>query len=204
MLEVMCAVMILVIMVLGVYQFVRSNLKAISESERSTREDIATERFFAYVQEQINSISPRTYESLLSESLKLNGVWLDSLVWKSRAGLGLLTRAAPGEYRVKLRIQPVEKNSNDYEIGLWRRPITLENASASIAGGSDKDATWVPLLRNVSALRFEFFDIRINQWVGEWKDPDARPTLIKVHLWQKDAKFPMSSVFMVPASQTQR
>jgi len=204
MIEIMCAVIILVITVMGVYKFVSANLMAISISERTTQEEIATERFFAYVQEQINNIPPRSYESLLSESLKLNGVWLDALEWKSRAGPGLLTRAAPGEYRVKLRIQPVEKNSNDYEIGLWRRPITLENASTTFKGGSDKDATWVPLMRNVSALRFEFFDARINQWIGEWKDPDARPTLIKVHLWHKDAKFPTTSVFMVPSSQTQR
>ena len=202
-LEVMLAVAILAIMTLSIFRFVKSTLGAVKESVEDTEEHLAIERLVALVQEQLYNLPARGQTNIQGESIKLGGVDFDTIEWRSRGGPGLMTTAATGEYRVKLRIQPIEKFSNKYEIGFWRRPALLETDSGLIAGGSDKDATWVPLLQRVTAMRLRYWDSRLGQLLDSWRDPAARPSFIIMSITREGDDVPYEAVMRIPISAVQ-
>ena len=160
-LEVMLAVAIIGFTTVGIFRFVQSTVRNVAVSVEDTEEQLRVDRLVALVQEEFYSLPAHGQTNIQGESIKLNGADFDSIEWRSRGGPGLMTTAASGEYRVKLRIQPITKDSNKYEIGYWRRPALLETSGGLVAGGSDKDATWVPLLQRVSALRIRYWDSRL-------------------------------------------
>jgi hypothetical protein len=114
-----------------------------------------------------------------------------------------MTTAATGEYRVKLRIQPIEKFSNKYEIGFWRRPALLDTAGGLVAGGSDDDATWVPLLQRVSAMRLRYWDKQIGLLRDSWTDPTAKPAFIVISITREGDDTPYEAVLRIPISAVQ-
>jgi len=196
--EVMVAVLILSLTSLGIFGFIRSTLRAVASSVEDTERQLAVERLVALVQEEFYSLPARGQANIQGEGVKLNGVDFDSIEWRSRGGAGLMTTAATGEYRVKLRIQPVEKFSTKYEIGLWRRPALLDTAGGLIAGGSDKDATWVPLLPNVTSLRLRYWDHRLGQLLDQWRDPSVRPAFVIISIIQEGEETPHEAVLRIP------
>jgi hypothetical protein len=123
--------------------------------------------------------------------------------WRSRGGPGLMTTAATGEYRVKLRIQPIEKFSNKYEIGFWRRPALLDTAAGLVAGGTDDDATWVPLLQRVSAMKLRYWDGRLGQLLDSWRDPTVKPAFIVISITREGDDTPYEAVLRIPISAVQ-
>jgi hypothetical protein len=183
---------------------VQSTLGALSASVDDTEEQLAIERLVALVQEQLYELPYRGQLTLQGEGLKLRGMDYDSMEWRSRGGPGLMTTAARGEYRVKLRIQPVEKNSDKEEIGFWRRPALLDTEAGLVAGGSDKDATWVPLLQNVTALRLRYWDERLGQLLDNWRDPAVRPSFVIISITREGDQAPYEAVLRVPSSQASR
>ncbi len=203
-LEVILAVIILASLALSISKFVQSDLRAIQSSVQDTEEQLAVERLASLVQEELCNIVPRSQSSLLGEGLKLGGTNLDSIEWRSRGGPGLMTTAASGEYRVKLRMQPLKDNQNKYEIGLWRRPALLDTESGLIVGGSDKDATWVPLLQNVTGLTIRYWDARIGQVLDNWRDQNARPSFIILSILREGEESPYEAVLSIPAAMTQQ
>lgn len=202
-LEVMLAVAIMALTTLGIFRFVQSTVRAVSESVVDTEEHLAIERLVALVQEQLYSLPARGQTNIQGESIKLNGTDFDSIEWRSRGGPGLMTTAATGEYRVKLRIQPIEKNSNKYEIGFWRRPALLETSGGLVAGGSDKDATWVPLMQKVAALRLRYWDSRLGQLLDSWRDPSVRPSFVIMSVTLEGEVTPYEAVLRIPISAVQ-
>lgn len=202
-LEVMLAVAIMGIMTISIFRFVKSTLSAVRDSTEDTEEQLAIERLVALVQEQLYNLPARGQTNIQGESIKLGGVDFDSLEWRSRGGPGLMTTAVTGEYRVKMRIQPVEKLSNKYEIGFWRRPALLDTEGGLIAGGSDKDATWVPLLQRVSAMRIRYWDSRLGQLLDSWRDPTARPAFIIMSITREGEEVPYEAVLRIPVSAVQ-
>jgi hypothetical protein len=199
----MIAVLVLSLTSLGIFRFVQSTIRAISYSVEDTERQLAAERLVALMQEEFYSIPVRGQTNIQGEAVKLNGVDFDSLEWRSRGGAGLMTTAASGEYRVKLRIQPVEKFSNKYEIGLWRRPALLDTAEGLVAGGSDKDATWVPLLQNVASMRIRYWDQRLGQLIDSWRDPAVRPAFVILSITQVGEETPYEAVLRIPVSAVQ-
>jgi len=203
-LEVILSVIILASIALGIFKFVQSNLRAIQSSVQDTEEQLAVERLASLVQEELSNIVPKSQSSLLGEGLKLGGTNLDSIEWRSRGGPGLMTTAVSGEYRVKLRMQPLKDNQSKYEIGLWRRPALLDTESGLIAGGSDKDATWVPLLQNVTGLTIRYWDARMGQLLDSWRDQAARPSFVVLSILREGEESPYEAVLGVPAAMTQQ
>ena len=179
-------------------------LALVSRFLDDTEEQLAIERLVALVQEEMYDLPFRGQLTLQGEGLRLNGVDFDSIEWRSRGGPGLMTTAATGEYRVKLRIQPVEPASRKYEIGLWRRPALLDTADGLVAGGSDKDATWVPLLPKVTALRLRFWDERLGQLLDNWRDPAVRPAFVIMSITREGEETPYEAVLRIPSSQASR
>jgi len=180
---------------------VQSNLRAVRYSVEDTERQLAIGRLVALLQEEFLDLPVRGQNAVLGESLRLNGADLDSIEWRSRGGAGLMTTAASGEYQVRLRIQPVVKFSNQYEIGLWRRPVLLDTDGGLVAGGSDDDATWVPLLQNVKALRIRYWDQRIGQAIDSWRDPTARPAFVIVSITPDSEDVPYEAVLRIPTAQ---
>jgi len=202
-LEVIVAVIILAMTSLGIFRFVQSTLRAVAYSVEDTERQLAVERLVALVQEEFYDLPVRGQTNIQGEALKLNGMDFDSLEWRSRGGAGLMTTAASGEYRVKLRIQPLEKFSNKYEIGFWRRPALLETAGGLVAGGSDKDATWVPLLQKATSLRLRYWDQRLGQLLDQWRDPAVRPAFVIMSITQEGDETPYEAVLRIPNSAVQ-
>jgi len=202
-LEVMLAVAIIGFTTVGIFRFVQSTVRAVAVSVEDTEEQLRVDRLVALVQEEFYSLPARGQTNIQGESIKLNGADFDSIEWRSRGGPGLMTTAVSGEYRVKLRIQPVEKNSNKYEIGYWRRPALLETESGLVAGGSDTDATWVPLLQRVSAMRIRYWDSRLGQLLDSWRDPTARPAFVILSITREGDDVPYEAVLRIPVSAVQ-
>lgn len=202
-LEVLLAVAIMGLTTLGIFRFVQSTIRSVSFSVDDTEEQIAVNRLAALVQEQLYSLPARGQTNISGESLRINGADFDSMEWRSRGGAGLMTTAATGEYRVKLRIQPVEKNSAKYEIGFWRQPALIETAEGLVPGGSEKDATWVPLLQNVAALRLRYWDQRLNQLLDSWRDAAAKPSFVIMSITLEGEDAPYESVLRIPVSAVQ-
>ena len=201
--EVMLAVAIMAVTTLGISRFVGSTLRAVKASVEDTEEQLSVERLVALVQEEFYSLPVRGQTNIQGESIKLNGADFDSIEWRSRGGPGLMTTAATGEYRVKLRIQPIEKNSNKYEIGFWRRPALLDTAGGLVAGGSDNDATWVPLMQRVAALRLRYWDARLGQLLDSWRDPTVRPSFVIMSITREGDETPYEAVLRIPVSAVQ-
>ncbi len=202
-LEVMLAVAIIGFTTVGIFRFVQSTVRAVAVSVEDTEEQLRVDRLVALVQEEFYSLPARGQTNIQGESIKLNGADFDSIEWRSRGGPGLMTTAVSGEYRVKLRIQPVEKNSTKYEIGYWRRPALLETDGGLVAGGSDKDATWVPLLQRVSAMRIRYWDSRLGQLLDSWRDPTARPAFVILSITREGDDVPYEAVLRIPVSAVQ-
>lgn len=199
----MLAVAIIGFTTVGIFRFVQSTVRAVAVSVEDTEEQLRVDRLVALVQEEFYSLPARGQTNIQGESIKLNGADFDSIEWRSRGGPGLMTTAVSGEYRVKLRIQPVEKNSNKYEIGYWRRPALLETDGGLVAGGSDKDATWVPLLQRVSAMRIRYWDSRLGQLLDSWRDPTARPAFVILSITREGDDVPYEAVLRIPVSAVQ-
>jgi hypothetical protein len=185
-------------------RYVQSTLQAIEFSVRDTEDNIALERLVALIQEELYSISPRGQAPILGEQLKTGGKDFDMMEWRSRGGPGLMTTAALGEYRVQLMMKPLEKTSSRYEIGIKRRPALLDTAGGLVAGGSEKDATWVPLLPNTIGLRIRYWDGRIGQLVDRWQDQASRPTFIVLSILREGEEVPYEAVLNIPAAMTQQ
>ena len=204
-LEVVLAVMILGMTSIGIFKFVQSNLRAIQYSVEDSEESISVDRLVALVQEELYSIPVRGANgSLLSAELRTNNMDFDSLEWRSRGGPGLMTTSASGEYQVTLMMKPLENNSRKYEIGIRRRPVLLDAQGGLVAGGSDKDATWVPLLSNTIGLRVRLWDQRLGQFVAGWRDQAARPSFLVLSILKEGETAPYEAVLTVPAAMTQQ
>ncbi len=67
----------------------------------------------------------------------------------------MLTRYAPGDFAVWLRLKPEDKNSKQLDLGVLRRPL----AEPGLVHEHD---TWVPLIKNVGSLKIRYFDPRLN------------------------------------------
>jgi len=191
-LEVMLAVAILSMMALAIYRFVQSNLIAIRVSSEASAADVRYNGLGDLLTGQWQSLAPGT-GALLGEPLKLNDRPRDEIRWTCGAGLGLLTRYAPGDFVVTLRLQRENEKSDRLNLGLLRKPkddqaITAENE------------TWVPLIENVYSLQIRYFDPRLNSWLDRWSDSLTLPRLVKVTIGRGEGFAPWELI--IPLGRT--
>ncbi|MBA3272675.1 MAG: prepilin-type N-terminal cleavage/methylation domain-containing protein [Chthoniobacterales bacterium] len=185
-LEIVMAVAILAMMSISIYRFVAANLTAVRISAEASLTDAQYSGFFNLLSQQWQSL-PSGVGAMTGEPLKLNNKPRDEVTWISGAGPGLLTRYANGEYRVSLRLRPIQNGSDKLEIGVVRKPredsVTLTT-----------NETWVPLLSNVQSLQIKYFDPRLNTWVDRWTDTVTLPRLVKVTVGRMDSSVPWEAV----------
>jgi prepilin-type N-terminal cleavage/methylation domain-containing protein len=181
-LEITLAVAILGLMTMAIYRFVQSNMIAIRISSEANTADARYGGLRDLLTAQWQTLSPRM-GALVGEPLKLNDRPRDEIRWICSAGPGLLTRYAPGDYTVAMRLQPPDKKSDRLDLGFLRKPkddpaITNEHES------------WIPLIENVQSLQIRYFDPRLNTWLDRWSDTGTLPRLVKITVGRKDASVP--------------
>jgi len=189
-LEIMLAVGILGLMSLAIFRFVQANMTALRLSSDTAARDSQYDGLRDLLTSQWQSLSP-TRARMIGEPFKLNDRERDVITWICSAGPGLLTRYAPGEFTVALRLQPENEKSDRLDLGLLRKP-----KDASDVG--ERHETWVPLIKNVSSLQISYFNPRANTWVDRW--PGGLPSLVKIIVGRNDAAVPWEAI--IPLTRT--
>ncbi len=193
-LEIMLAVGILGLMSLAIFRFVQANMTALRLSSDTAARDSQYDGLRDLLTSEWQSLSP-TRARMIGEPFKLNDRERDVITWICSAGPGLLTRYAPGEFIVALRLQPENEKSDRLDLGLLRKP-----KDASDIG--ERHETWVPLVKNVSSLQISYFNsnLGVNPWVDRWPNSPPLPALIKVTVGRVDSPVPWEAI--IPLRRT--
>ena len=182
-LEITLAVGILAMMSLTVYRFVQSNLTAMRISSEATAADARYDGLSNLLTAQLQRLAPG-HGALFGEPFKLNERPRDEISWICGPGPGLLTRYAPGDFIVTLRLQRASEKSDRLDLGFLRKP----KDDSGIVNEYD---TWMPLIENVQSIQIRYFDPRINVWVERWDEhDDSLPRLVKLIVGRPDASVP--------------
>ena len=191
-LEIMLAVAILGMMATAIFRFVQSNMTALQFSSVTAANDAQYGGLRDLLTTEWQSLSP-IRARMMGEPFKLNDRERDEIRWNSGAGPGLLTRYAPGEFTVVLRLQPDDKKSDQLDLGLLRQP---EDDSDNTEGHD----TWVPLIKNVTSLEITYFDPNANTWLPQWAGGTRLPSLVKISVGRPDAADPWEAI--IPLRRT--
>jgi prepilin-type N-terminal cleavage/methylation domain-containing protein len=193
-LEVVIAVAIVSLLTISIYRFVVANLTAVQISTEMSNERQMMVGLVNLIDAQLSDLPVQGQGLLLGQPHKFHDLESDEMQWLCRAGQGLLTTAALGEYRVTLELKPVEKTSAELELGLRRRPVD----------GTEKDDTWISLMRPVVALEIRYFHPQLNAWVERWNDQNRRPSLVRVSITRSLDEPPYEAVLTLPAANLQQ
>jgi hypothetical protein len=191
-LEIVLAVAILGLMATAIYRFVESNIIAMRVASDASEADSRYDSLRDLLTAQLQSL-PAGSAALAGEPLTINDRSRDELRWLSGAGLGVLTRYAPTDFTVALRLQPERKERDRLDLGLLRKPKDDQALT-------DVHESWVPLIENVKSLQVRFFDARLNVWVTRWSDTVTLPRLVKVTVERTDAAIPWEAI--IPLGRT--
>jgi prepilin-type N-terminal cleavage/methylation domain-containing protein len=195
-LEVIIAVIIIALIAVTVQQFVQATLVGIQFSTEREAEEEGFAALFRHVETQLDTLPARGQGLLLGTPHKFNNLSSDEMQWKCRAGQGTLTGAAEGEWQVTLALMPQKGKAGKYDLGLRRKSV---NSPAS-----DKEMNWVPLLLDIAAIKFDYFDPRLNAWLDRWNDQNARPLLVRMQIWRTRDSVPDLATFTINSSLTQQ
>ena len=191
-LEIMLAVTILGMMAVAIFRFVQSNMTALQVSSAIAANDAQYDGLRDLLTDEWQSLSP-TRAKMMGEPFKLNDRERDEIRWICGAGPGLLTRYAPGDFTVVLRLQPDKDKDGQLDLGLLRKP----REGSDTAEGND---TWVPLIKNVASLEITYFDPNANTWLPRWPGGARLPSLVKISVGRPDAANPWEAV--IPLKRT--
>ena len=191
-LEIMLAVAILGMMAMAIFRFVQSNLVALQFSSVTAANDAQYDGLRDLLTTEWQSLSP-IRAKMMGEPFKLNDRERDEIRWNSGAGLGLLTRYAPGEFGVVLRLQPDKEKSEQLDLGLLRQPNDDSD-------NAERPETWVPLIKNVTSLEITYFDPNANTWLPQWAGGTRLPSLVKISVGRPDAVGPWEAI--IPLRRT--
>lgn len=203
-LEVILATMIIGMLALTLHRFLTANLNAVRISTELADERDALQAVVGLLRMQLDELPPREPAALTGRPFRFRNLSNDEITWRCRAGAGLMTTAAPGEFRVTMTVQPVDAKSRETELGLRRQPTDPKDHTGQFNRGSGGNKYhWLPLLRPVAALEIRYFDARLGDWVEAWTDPIRRPDLVRVRLWRRADDAPVEAVLAVPSTRVQ-
>lgn len=194
-LEVMVAVAVIALLAITLNRFIAANLQALGASVEASSEKLATQGLVNLLQAQLMELQPGVNNQLIGEPHKFGSLSSDRIEWLCKPGIGLLTTAAPVEdYRVSLELKPVTKTSSTLELGLRRRPVL----------GTEKDETWLPLMKPVAGLEIRYFHAAQNAKVDRWNDPSSLPMVVYLTITKQKDDAPIEAVLRVPAAMVQQ
>jgi len=189
--EIMLAVAILGMMSMAIFRFVQSNMIALQLSSDTAAADAQYDGLRDLLTAEWQSLSPLR-ASMAGEPFKFGDRERDEIEWRSTAGPGLLTRYAPGDFTVVLRLQPENEKGGVLDLGFSR---TQEDSDTG-----DERETWVPLIKNVNSLEISYFDANANNWFPRWPPGGRLPSLIKIAIGRSDAAVPWETI--IPLRRT--
>ena len=190
--EIMLAVAILGMMSVAVFRFVQSNMIALQLSSDTAAADAQYDGLRDLLAAEWQSLSPLR-ANMIGEPFKFGDRERDEIKWRSTAGPGLLTRYAPGDFTVVLRLQPENENGRRLNLGFLRK--AQENSDT----GESRE-TWVPLIKDVNSLEISYFDANANNWLPRWPLGGRLPLLVKVTVGRTDAAVPWETI--IPLRRT--
>jgi prepilin-type N-terminal cleavage/methylation domain-containing protein len=191
-LEIVLAVAIVGMMSLTIFRFVQSNLTALRVSSDVNAAEAQYDGFRDLLVAEWQNLSPRR-AGMKGQPFKLNNRQRDEINWNCSAGPGLLTRYAPGDFTVALRLQPENSKSKQLDLGFLRKPQKDSDIGES-------HESWVPLIKNVNTLQILYFDPRLNTWIDRWTDGARLPALVKLTVGRSDATTPWEVI--IPLTRT--
>jgi prepilin-type N-terminal cleavage/methylation domain-containing protein len=192
-LEVMIGVMIIALITLSIFRFLEANLMAIRISSEVNDDRKSLVALVRMIETELQDLPPRTNGVIQGIPHKFDGQPSDELQWYCKAGNGLMSGAAEGEWFTTLAIQR-NKTTREMEIGLRRRPVEAK----------ESEYDWWPLLRNVNAIEIRYFDPRLNSWIERWNDKNTRPGLVRLRIWRNVDDPPYESIVAIPSANLQQ
>ena len=191
-LEIMLAVGILGLMSLAIFRFVQANMTAMRLSSDTAAMDSQYDglrELLTAEWQNLGSSRSRMY----GEPFKLNDRERDWVRWNCSAGPGLLTRYAPGDFIVTLRLQPESEKSDRLDLGFLRKP-------KDDSDGKEGHETWVPLIKDVTSLQINYFSPNLNSWIDRWSNTSQMPWLVRVTVGRADSAVPWEAI--IPLRRT--
>jgi prepilin-type N-terminal cleavage/methylation domain-containing protein len=189
--EIMLAVGILGMMSLAIFRFVQSNMTALYVSSDTAAADAQYDGLRELLTAEWQSLTPLR-ANMFGEPFKMGDRERDEIKWSCRAGPGLLTRYAPEDFTVALRLQPENEKSDRLDLGFLRKPKN----DSDIGAGHE---SWVPLIKNVTSLEISYFNSGVNNWLPRWP-AHGLPSLIKIKVGRTDAAVPWEAI--IPLRRT--
>lgn len=194
-LEVVVAVVLIGLISMTLYRFVETSLTGIEFSKEREAEAEKVAAVFRYIDAQLDDLKPRAQNSLIGTPHKFgSSLNSDELQWRCFAGAGTLSSAGQGEWYGTLTLMPQKKNTSVLDLGIKRRYVDAD----------EKSFDWVPLMRDVAGLKFEYYSQQLNAWLDRWNDINSRPRLVRMWLWRTKDSMPEQAVFTVNSSRLER
>jgi prepilin-type N-terminal cleavage/methylation domain-containing protein len=201
--EVMTATLIVALLMMALYRFVTTTLRALDATTQLAEDRQSVDALVRLIQVQLNDLPVTGTGALIGKANQFQGLASDEMTWLCGAGQGVMTGAAPGEYRVTLTVQPVA-NSKELELGL-RREVATAEAKTEVdfftRGSGSSKYSWLPLLRPVAALEIRYWDPRTNSVIKQWNDLNVRPSLVHLKIWRYADDLPYDVILPVPSGQ---
>ena len=191
-LEVTMAVVILGMMALVIFRFVQTNVASVRISSEIAAADAQYFGLRELLMSQWQSLPPGK-GAMTGEPAKLGDRSRDEIRWTCGPGPGLLTRYAPGDFAVWLRVKPSASKPDQLDLGVLRRPLDEP-------GLVHENDSWLTLIKNVGGLEIKYFDPRLNIWVDRWTDTLLLPRLVKLTVGRTDAAAPWEVI--IPLGRT--
>lgn len=184
-LEIMLAVAVLGLVGITIHRFVQGTLQAVAQSTEIADEERQLDAVGDFLRYQLQHLPVRP-AAISGEPHRFDEISGDEIRWVATAGSGLLTRFAGGEYQVALTTRK-RTDGDGFELGLQRQDI-----------GGRHEAHWLPLMPKVHAFEIRYFDPRLQNWVERWTDQTARPSVVRMQLWQNAQEAPFEVTIPVP------
>lgn len=193
-LEIMVGVGVLGLLLITMYRLVGTQLMALQVSRDSQLEAVAMDGLVRYVQGILGSLPLRQNDVLRGIPHVYGMSPADELQWVGRPGMSLLTSAAPeDDYAMTLTLQPKNTTSRLQDLGVRRRLVSEP----------DRNYEWIPLLADVAALEFRYWQPSMGAWIEKWDDQNSRPLLVRMKVWRRATDEPFEVVFPVPSARVQ-
>ena len=190
----MIGVGILGMLLITMFRLVGTQLTALQVSRESQLEWVAMQGLVRYVQGILSNLPLRYNDAFRGIPHVYGMAPADEIQWIARPGLGLLTSAAPEDYYVvTLTLQPKTSTSRLQDLGIRRRLLSEVDSAYE----------WIPILPDVAALEFRYFQPSLGAWMERWEDPNSRPSLVRMKVWRRANEDPFEVVLPVPSARIQ-
>jgi prepilin-type N-terminal cleavage/methylation domain-containing protein len=226
-LEVMIAVLIISLLVISVFRFVKSVLQAVRISTDATVSKQEVAGLINYLQTQLEDLP-------VQQAMPAVGNLVPN-------GTGVVAGGGPGRPNV-LNPQPAQPlgaltgTSHKYHDlpademewvcpagpgvlttageDQYRVTLAIQNVKGKsneyeiglrrrTVDTDEKSYNWLPLLRPAAALEIRYFEPRGKQWIDAWKEPILKPSLVRIRIWRAKDAPPVEAVIALPAARMQ-